>query len=167
MSRWTSFFAWAWPSPCAELAEKAERLVAVERSAPAVEPVLEGAPLDVLHDDEGAVLLLADVEDLNDVRMVEPGGEAGLAREPLPHLVVAGEVVGEELDGDFAIELQVAGAVDGRHAAVAEPVLELVALTGELALHPSPLSFAWPGGTNPPWPECPPWSEWPPFSPFP
>ena len=143
----------------AELAEKTEGLVAVE--GPAVEPVLEGAPLDVLHDDEKAVLLLGHVEDLNDVRMIEPGREPGLAGEPLPHLVVVGEVVGEELDGDFAIELQIARSIDGRHSAVAESVLELVALAGQVARHPSPFSFAWPGGTNPPWPECPP------FSPFP
>ena len=148
MSRWTSFFAWAWPSPSQSWPSRRRPSSGSNGSSAAVDPVLEGAALDVLHDDEGAVLVLADVKDLDDVRVVEPGGEARLAREPLAHLVVAGEVVGEELDGDLAVELQVTGAVDRGHAAVAQPVLELVALAGEVAVHPvSPLSFAWPGGT--------------------
>ena len=151
MSRWTSFFEWAWPRPVAELSEEPEGLVAIQRPAAAVQPVRQRATLDVLHDDVRSVVVLADVEDLDDVRVIQPSSQPSLAREALPHLVVTGEVVGQELDRDLAVELQVAGAIDGGHAAMAQSMLELVALAREPALHPSsPLIFAWPGGTNPP-----------------
>src|SRR5204862_5411707 len=131
----------------------AKCLAPVQRSPPVAQAIRERPALDVLHDDVGTVLVHADVEHLDDIRVIEPGGEASLAREALAHLVIPGEVVGEQLDRDLAVELEVAGAIDRGHPSVAEPVLELVAVTSEPALHPgSPSSFALPGGSFPPWP---------------
>ena len=75
--------------------------------------------------------------------MIQPGREAGLAGEALADLVVPGVVVGEQLDRDLSVELQVPGEVDRRHAAVTQPVVELVALPAQVLVHPgSPLSLA-------------------------
>jgi len=48
---------------------------------------------------------------------------------------VAGVVLVEELDRDGALEQPVAGAVDARHAARADELLELVAIRDQLADH--------------------------------
>ena len=57
--------------------------------------------------------------------MRERGGEVDLAQEPLAAERL-GEVVVEDLDGDVAVVLEVAGEVDGRHAAGAELALDAV-----------------------------------------
>ena len=59
--------------------------------------------------------------------MREPRGEPCLAEEARTQLVVAREVLGEPLQRDRAVELDVAREVDDGHRAVAERALELVA----------------------------------------
>ena len=96
-----------------------------------------GLAADVLHDDVVAVagLVEAEVEDLDDVGVHQAGGGERLAAEALDERGVVGEVLGEQLDGDLALEPAVEGQVDGRHAAEAEPVAELVAADDDLAAH--------------------------------
>ena len=84
--------------------------------------------LDVLHDDVVAAVVDAGVVDLDDVRVDQLRDRERLAAEAGDELVVVGEVLGEDLDRDGALEHPVGGPVDGRHAARAEPVAELVAL---------------------------------------
>ena len=85
-----------------------------------------GLPVDVLHDDELArgLLVEAEVEDLHDVRVHEPGGGQRLAAEARDEARVLREVLGEQLHGDVALEPRVEREPDGRHAADAEAALE-------------------------------------------
>ena len=64
--------------------------------------------------------------DRGDVRVVERGEEPRLALETGQPFRVAGEGVGERLDGHVAAEPGVAGAVDLAHAAGAEGSENLV-----------------------------------------
>jgi hypothetical protein len=53
--------------------------------------------------------------------------ESGLALEPVDGPAVAGEVVGQQLDGNGTIRDRVVREVDGAHAAVAEAAKHAVA----------------------------------------
>src|SRR5437764_13331973 len=61
-----------------------------------------------------------------DVRMRQLRDRARLAVEALAQLRVGGEHIGQDLDGDDAIEPRVAGAIDFAHAAGAERCEDLV-----------------------------------------
>ena len=108
------------------LLEPVERLVARRRSLP--QPVLEGAALEMLHDDERPAVPLADVEDRDRARLRgEARGCKRLACEPRPDRFVARVPLGEDLDRNRAAEDLVLGAEDLAHAAVADPAGVLVA----------------------------------------
>ena len=77
-------------------------------------------PLDQLHDEEGLALVLADVVDRTDVGMVQGGGGAGLALEPLQALGILGILLGQELEGHAAAEAGILGLVDDPHAAASQ-----------------------------------------------
>ena len=103
------------------LLEPAERLVARRRSL--LQPVLEGATLEMLHDDERAAAPLADVEDRDRVRLRgEARGCKRLPCEPRPDRFVARVPLGEDLDRNGAAEDLVLGSKDLAHAPVADPV---------------------------------------------
>jgi hypothetical protein len=92
---------------------------------PLLEVGLERLAIDVLHDDEEVAGRLAAVEDADDARRGEPGGEARLAEEALGDAGLLAEVRVEELDGDVEVEVAVAALVDDAHAALAEAAFEL------------------------------------------
>jgi hypothetical protein len=71
-------------------------------------------------------VLLPDVVEGADVGMVELGDGPGLALEALPGLLVAGEGLGEDLEGDAPLEPRVAGAPHLAHAARTQRCLDLV-----------------------------------------
>src|SRR3954453_20116513 len=86
--------------------------------APAAQALGERPAGEVLHDDVGAVVVLADVVDGHDVPAVaEPRGGAGLAQEALAGAL--GRVVGarEQLHRDEAAEELVLGLPHGGHPA--------------------------------------------------
>src|SRR6185312_8580511 len=58
--------------------------------------------------------------------MVEAGGELALAAEALPE-VIARELGGQQLESHRAVQRELLGAVDDRHTADADHVLDLVA----------------------------------------
>src|SRR3954470_1491960 len=63
--------------------------------------------------------------------MLEPGGEADLAEEPLgPER--GGQLGAQHLEGDLPVVLTVESEVDGRHAALAQLALDAVALVERL-----------------------------------
>ena len=64
------------------------------------------------------------------MRVRETGGHASLSQEAVARLRITGEVSGQDLDRDVAIELHVAGEVHHSHAPAAELALERV-LAGE------------------------------------
>ena len=83
--------------------------------------------VDELHDDERAVRVLAVVVDPDDVGMRQGRRRAGLEPEARREIRVAQVLGTEQLDGDVAAQLGVGGAVDGRHAALAEQLDQPVA----------------------------------------
>ncbi|GAA5020952.1 hypothetical protein GCM10025734_75670 [Kitasatospora paranensis] len=85
------------------------------------------AAADVAHRDEEQAVGLPGLVDRDDVRVVDGGRDLGLAGEPLAEHVVAGQVGGEQLDGDGAAQAQVLGAVDDGHTAPADHFVEAVA----------------------------------------
>jgi hypothetical protein len=90
------------------------------------QPLAQGLAAHELHGEEDLVAGLADLVDVDDVRVREPGEGLGLAEEGGAGPGVAARVV-HELDGDLAVELLVVGGEDHAHAAVAEQLEQGVA----------------------------------------
>ena len=110
----------------ADLHGERRRLGRRQRSPPRDE-LGERLAVDVLHRDEGASVVGADIEDAHDVRVGEPSRQARLTDEAAPQVLVAREVLGEPLQRHRPVELDVVSEVDGRHRSVAERTDELVA----------------------------------------
>jgi hypothetical protein len=78
-----------------------------EREGPAPsahDDVREGLPLEVLHHDDGLALILGNLVRLDDVGVIEPRGEPGLAQEHVPEFGIAGQVLLERLEDDELAE---------------------------------------------------------------
>jgi hypothetical protein len=73
-----------------------------------------------LHDNVRAAVLLADVMNGADVRMIQSGGRPGLALETLQGVGVAGEFVRQEFESDETVQAGVFSLVDHAHPAAAE-----------------------------------------------
>ena len=71
--------------------------------------------LEAGHDENMRAVGFADIVDAADVGMVEGGDGARLALEPRAHVGVAGNLSGEDFDGDGAIEPRVPRFVDFAH----------------------------------------------------
>ncbi len=112
----------------AQLAHDAHALLQVEALV-RIEEVLELLALDELHDEVGNFVLLAEVVDLDDVRMVEARHGLRFAHEAHGE-VLAGvlvEVALEDgLDRHRAAEARVHAFVDDTHRALAEDALDVV-----------------------------------------
>ena len=72
---------------------------------------------DVLHDDEVDPIVLTDVVERADVRMIQLRDRSGLTLEPLSSPGVFCEMLGQHLDGHRPAEAGVLGLVDFTHAA--------------------------------------------------
>src|SRR5262244_606334 len=71
---------------------------------------------DKLHHEKWKATEFADVVDRNDVWMVECGGCARFANQTFARVGVVSSSR-ENLDGDFALELEVGSAIDSAHPA--------------------------------------------------
>ncbi len=115
------------------LLEPRQRLAGGGRTGP-LQTLFERSTAQVLHDDEGALLPLADVEDRHRARLA---GEARrgerLTLEASPDRGVSGVALGQQLDRDGAPEHLVLGSEDLAHAARADALRPAVA-RGQLAL---------------------------------
>jgi hypothetical protein len=80
---------------------------------PAVDELAQGRAFHELEDDVVEAVLLPDVVDGLDVRVVEGGHEAGFALEPAARGIAACEVGTEGLDDDGPREPRVLGLVRG------------------------------------------------------
>ena len=99
-----------------------------ERHRPARELARERRADEVLHDEiELALFGLADVVDVDDVRVVDAVGGARLAQHPRAEVRLAAQVGANQLERDDAIDEHVARAVDDAHAAFAEARFEAIA----------------------------------------
>ena len=89
------------------------------------EPILKGLTLESFHDQEGLSLVLRQVVDGADVRMVQGRGSTGLALKPLQRVGPAGEILWEKLQRHFATEVQILGFVHHPHPASTQPTGDL------------------------------------------
>ncbi len=101
------------------------------RQRGAVELPVQAAAGTELQGEEGPAVVLADLVDLDDVRVLEAGDGLGLGAETC-QLRLAGVAAGQDhLEGDDAAQLDVPRLVDDTHATLAELAEDLVA--GHLA----------------------------------
>ncbi len=100
------------------------------------ELLLQGLALHQLHDQKGRALVLADVVQRADVRMVQSGSGARFALEAGSRHLAAAQLLGEELQRDGPLEPGVLGLVDDAHPAAADPAHDPVVRDG-LAEHRS------------------------------
>ena len=89
----------------------------------------------VFHHEVRGALELAEVGDLDDVRMVDAVDRARLAEEALALVGVEAEITPEDLDGVQPVDHHVAREVDDGHAARAELLHEAVARRDRPAEH--------------------------------
>ena len=116
------------------LLEPLERLSNILRP-PLADPLLERAATQVFHDDEWTLLVLADVEDGDDVGLPgQPRRGERLAREAPAHLLVARVALGEQLDRDGAPQRIVGRPVDLTHAAGGDALRRAVARRQDASL---------------------------------
>ena len=87
---------------------------------PGREPIPKRLSLHQLHDDERVALVLADVVDRADVRVIQCGGRARLELEPIHGVGIVREFVMDELQRNGTAEANVFGSVDDAHAAFAQ-----------------------------------------------
>jgi hypothetical protein len=92
--------------------------------------VLERGPIEEFHNNEGMAVLLADLVNCADVRMVERGGGAGLAAKAFECLRVASHIVRQEFEGYEASEFGIFGFIDDAHASAAELLDDAVVRDG-------------------------------------
>jgi hypothetical protein len=85
-----------------------------------VDQSTQRAALDVLHDDVGEPLGLADLIDRANTRMIQRRGGAGLLEQAPAGRRVGLQVFARNLHRDGALDLGVPGAVDDAHPARAE-----------------------------------------------
>ena len=97
------------------------------QAAEAADAVLQRLALDVLEDDVRRVVVLAGVDDGDDVRVVELRDGPRLAPEALELVGVRRDLAVHQLDRDLALEHGVEGAIDRRHPARADLGVEPVA----------------------------------------
>ncbi len=103
MSRWIKPRWCACFSASATAMTISQRLLLLEDLV-LVELVLDRGPLDVLHHEVVIAVDLAGVDGVDDVVVRELGGDLGLAVEPLDELLVLRQGVEQDLDGDDAID---------------------------------------------------------------
>ena len=87
----------------------------------------EIAAFHVAHGDEEHTFGLAGLVDGDHVRVVDRGGEARLAQEPLPEGVIGRQFGSEQLERHLALERSVVCQVHDPHPAAAQQCLDPVA----------------------------------------
>ena len=68
--------------------------------------------LEILHDQEVRLAFPPNVVERADVRVVQPRDRTGLALEPLLEVRIIGDMLGQHLDGDGAVQAGIGGFVD-------------------------------------------------------
>ena len=71
-------------------------------------------------------MVVADVEDRENVGMIQRRSRSSFLRKSLQAIVIAGERSGKDLDGNGAVEAGVVGAIDLAHSACADRRLNFV-----------------------------------------
>ena len=92
--------------------------------------VLQRHAVQKLHGDERFAVLVVNFVDGADVRMIQCRGSLGFALKAAECLRVFGYLVGQELEGDKATELDILGLVDHTHPAAAQLLDDAVVRDG-------------------------------------
>ena len=90
------------------------------------QPLGQRFALQVLHDQEVGTVLLADVVEGADVRVAQRGNCPGLTLEPLFEIRMSGDMLGQDFDGNGAVQAGVSGFVDFAHSSSAQWGLDFV-----------------------------------------
>jgi hypothetical protein len=93
----------------------------------AVEVLGQAAAVEVLQREERETVVLADLVDLHNVGMVQPGHRLGLGAEAGQVFRLGLGAGQDHLQGDEALELRLPRLVDHAHAAAAEQAQHLIA----------------------------------------
>ncbi len=119
MSRCTRPSEWACPS--ADSPSRSSRSVRSTRQRPvALDELRQVGSFDDLHRVPQQAGAAADVVDVHDVGVVEPGSELRFAPESFNGLGILGQFRVQHLEGHLALEVQVAHAVDQAEPAAAQ-----------------------------------------------
>jgi hypothetical protein len=89
---------------------------------PREQTILEGLPFEELHDEELPALVLADVVDGADVRVIERGRRPRLAQQSIGRGAILGQRKRQELERHGSSEPKVLGPVDDPHTTPADLV---------------------------------------------
>ena len=100
----------------------------------AVDAMPQRHAVEKLHDDEGMAILLPNLMNRADIWMIERRGGLRLALEPRQSLSVFDDVIGQEFQGDKAVEGYILGLVDHAHPAPAK-LLDDAVVRNRLADH--------------------------------
>jgi len=109
-----------------DLRDDRRRALAAECSVRADDSLQIGA-LDVPHRDVQGAVDLVGIEDRDDVRVIDRGGELGFTKEPVPEPLAPRELGRQQLERNPASQTDVLGKVDGAHASPADDALDPVA----------------------------------------
>ena len=121
-----------------------DRLLHRQRTAPR-QVVLQRDAVDVLEDDELVAVLLAAVDDGDDVRVRQLRDRLRLAAKARDGLAVLSVRRVQDLQRDVPVEQLVVGAIDARHPAGADQLLERVAPRDDV---PHSHAYEIPGGRS-------------------
>jgi hypothetical protein len=92
--------------------------------------MLQSKAVQKLHGDEGLAILLADIVNRANVRMVQGGRGLGLALKTGKRLRVAGNFLWQKLEGHKTVQPRVLGFVNHAHAAAAKLFYDAVVRNG-------------------------------------
>ncbi len=87
---------------------------------PVIERVLERAPLQKFHGDEGAAAIFADIVNRANVGMIQSGSSLRFALKTLERLRIVFKFRREKFQRDGAVQFRVFGLVDDAHASAAK-----------------------------------------------
>src|SRR5213594_2783034 len=83
----------------------------------AIDEVLQGPPIEVLHNDKRTAVMLADIVNRANLRVIQSRGGARFNTKSFQRLRVACPFLGEELQRDSAAQANVFSLIDHTHAA--------------------------------------------------
>ena len=98
-----------------DLDSESEQVVGTKR--PLGDALLERHAVEILHDNAGAAVLLADVMNGADVRVVQRGRGTRLPLEPAERVRIARDGFGQKLERDEPVQASVLGLVHHAHPA--------------------------------------------------
>ena len=92
----------------------------IHRQRLAPDTMLERLPLEMLHHNEVPAILLPDLVNRADVRVIQRRRGACFPLKSLQRIWIARQFLGQELQGDVAAEARVLSLVDDSHSAATE-----------------------------------------------